>query len=355
MARFTRLLLSTVVATALAANSAWAEDAPGSEQSIAELIKQLDADEFTERQAASDKLAAKGEAAVPALREAAEGTSAEASTRSLEILRKHHESSEAAVKKAADAALAEIVKSEKGTVARRAKEILTPATDPNVPPRTLVPGGFPAPGGIRILPGRVAIEMRAIGGAGAKRISVKSTGDGAKEIEAVEGDRTVKINTAAGGEIKMKVTEKKDGKDETKEYEAKNADELKTKHPEAHKLYEQYGLQAAGGVRIGAVPFGIGGGLLPVAPAAPMIARVRPMIIRDPADLTERLNKAQKQLEEATARIKKQAEGAANPAELKKALEELEQASKELAGLKEKLGAPAADLIPLPVPVPSGE
>ena len=55
---------------------------------VADWIRQLDADAFADRQAASEKLQAAGRQAIDSLRQAALGESREASVRALEILKK---------------------------------------------------------------------------------------------------------------------------------------------------------------------------------------------------------------------------------------------------------------------------
>ena len=62
-------------------------------EEIAKLVQQLDAGRFAERQSASQKLTAAGKAAIPALAKAALGDSLEMTVRSIDILRKFHESS----------------------------------------------------------------------------------------------------------------------------------------------------------------------------------------------------------------------------------------------------------------------
>jgi hypothetical protein len=57
--------------------------------------------------------------------------------------------------------------------------------------------------------------------------------NGVKDIEAEEVGRKVKIHDDPDEGIEMSVTEKKDVKEVTKVYKAKNAEELKEKHPEA--------------------------------------------------------------------------------------------------------------------------
>lgn len=317
-------------------SAAKAEETPA-RLSVADLIKQLDAESFGARQAASEDLTKRGAEVIPALTEAAKSESPETVTRALDILRKQFESSDAGIKAAAKAALQKLATGE-GAVARRVAAILAtppanqPAATPNVFPA-------PAPGGIRVVGGAVGairIAVAAAGGDG-KRVTVKET-DGVKEIEVVEGDRTVKIIEDPAKGIQVKVTTKKEGKEETKEYAAKDAAELKEKEPEAHKLYEQY--KAGGGLRVEAValPALLPAGFAPIAPpGVPAPAAIRRLPGKE---LAEQLDKVQKQLSEIAAKLKGIPENDAAAAEIKRALEALEQTKKDLDAARATLPAP---------------
>lgn len=292
-----------------------AEDAPKQSKPIAELIQQLNADEFADREAASKELTARGKEAVGALIEAAQGTSPEASSRALDILRKHHEGEQPELKAAAKEALQKLAAGD-GAAARSAGEILAPKPMPVTPnavgPRIAVRPGIRLGGG--------AVRIAIAGGAGAKRVSIKNV-DGVKEIEVVEDARTTKINEDPAKGIKVKVTEKKDDKEESKEFEVKNAEELKEKHPEIHKIYEQYAKGFAGGDVI------IGGGAA--------IRRIEPpAIIREPSAVLERLNNAEKQLTDAAEKLKELAKDEKHADQVRAMLEAIDAAKKELGEVK---------------------
>lgn len=308
-----RISLCLAVALWLHVAAAYADEplAPQA-KSIEQLVKELDAEGFAERQAASEALAARGTEAIDALCKAAQGESAEAATRSLEILRKHLESGEAEVKEAAKASLQKLAAGE-GAVARRAAEVLTPKAKPPEPPAVDPRRGIVVRPGIRMEPG---IRVAFAAGGGGKRVTVKDI-DGKKEIEVVEEGRITRIEEDPAKSIKVKITETKDGKDETKEFEAEDAEELKKEHPEAHKLYEQYAKGVGGVIRID---------------GGPAIRRFDPpAIIREPRAVVERLEKAQKQLEDAAERIKA---GAKDDESLRAALEAIEASKKELEDVK---------------------
>lgn len=239
--------------------------APDAEANIAQWIKQLDSDRFTERSAASQRLEATGKAACPALAEAAVGESREVTLRALEILRKHFEQGDAATKEAARQALQQIADGKHESAARRAKEVLTPA-----PAEEAI-----QPPMIQLAPQQVQIQVQIQGGGNVqRRVQIVN---GVKQIEATEDGRKVKITDDPQKGIKIEVTEKRNGKEQTRTYEAKNADELKKKHPEGHELYQKYS-QGQPAIQIQAVPalpglplpaMPLPGGAAPAAPNVP--------------------------------------------------------------------------------------
>ena len=116
--------------------------------------------------------------------------------------------------------------------------------------------------------------------------------DGVKDIEAEDAGKSIKIDDDPAKGIKIEVTSKKDGKDVTQKFEAKNAAELKKKSPEGYKLYQKYaenqvqlnggagGVLQVGGGQIqlqfnvmggaGGIQIVPGGGIAP-APATPVL------------------------------------------------------------------------------------
>lgn len=280
------------------------------------LIKQLDADQFADRQQASEKLAEAGLKAIEALQKAADSDSREASGRAVEILKRHFESEADALKAAAKAALEKIAQSDRPLASRLAKAALAPKPEGQ------------APGVIQLVPGQIQIQVQAIAGNG-RNVRTKIT-NGVKEIEAEENGQKVKIVDDPQNGIKLEITETKDGKETTRKVEAKNAEELKKQDPEAHKVYEKYSGQ--GGIRIQGIQ--IQPGVLPMR-----AAQLRPFRrLGDMREAQEQLDKAGKELEGAVEQLQKAIENDRNPEELKKALERLEQVKKDVAAVKEKLG-----------------
>lgn len=263
------LLALALSSTASQGRAETGPDQPGSDrpaakvaaspESIAELVKQLDADEFARREEASRQLGELGAAAVPELAKVAQGRSLEASARAFAILKKFAASEDGALQGTARESLGRIAAQRQtaeknkddalAAAAAKAAEILGQAQasrlagGSNVPP----PAVFPP----RQIPfgaqPRLIVRGHQVVG---NRISVKVV-DGTREVEADETlpdgkKRTVKIVNDPKSGIRMEVTTTKDGKPLTEKYAAKDVETLKKDHPEAAKIYEQY--NGAGGV-----------------------------------------------------------------------------------------------------------
>ena len=291
---------------------------------VAELIKQLENNRFSKRQQATQKLQEAGKAAIPALAEAAMGDGRETTIRAIEILKKHLQTGDDATKAEAKAALEKIAKGNNAQAARSAEQALNPKK--NEPP--------PPPPGIQLrgVPGaQLQIQIQGAFGAlngNGRRVTMQNV-NGVKTIDAQEANRKVKITDDPNNGIKMEVTETKDGKEETKKYEAKNADELKKNHPDAHKLYEEYS-KPVGGIQIGVLP--LQPGALPQFPGLEI-----PGMLNQDAQrrIAERLDKAQKLLDDATQTAKTLGDKSAE--DVKKLLDQIDAAKKELDEAKGKL------------------
>ncbi|MCC6126562.1 MAG: hypothetical protein IT426_16500 [Pirellulales bacterium] len=255
------VFLAAVSAAAWAADEKKADspDAkPAAEAAAGEIapwIKQLDADKFAERQAAGEQLFAAGKSAIPALTEAALGDSLEVTVRSIDLLQRFLDSEDKALQEAAKAGLEKIAQSDKSNAARRAKQVLEPEKDQQ-PQGPL--------GGMNV--GRVQIQIGGLnpgGGMNVKRVNVMDL-NGVKKIEAEDGGRKINITKNADESIEMEITEKVQGKDVTKKFEAKNPDDLRKKSRAAYETYKEFaeGNNALGG---GLLPLNLGGGLLPGA------------------------------------------------------------------------------------------
>jgi hypothetical protein len=248
---FDRLVLLTFAVLLLGGPSVAEDEARQADsdatEKIARWIQQLDANEFAARSEASRNLQQMGPAACPALAEAAVGESRERRMRALEILGQHFQEGDAATKEAAKEALDKIAASDHEASARRAKELLEPKPEQ---PNVMLPN---------IAPAQMQIRINAIAqaGGGVQRIQVNN---GVRQMETDDGQRKVKITDDPNKGIEVEITQKKDGKETTEKFQAKNAEELAKKDPEIHKLYQK--MQNMGGVQIQAFP----GGILPGIP-----------------------------------------------------------------------------------------
>ena len=235
----TCLTLTCVVLLSSGAQ-AWEKDVDSAEvkadaASINKLIQDLESRDFATRESATKALTRLGKTAVPALQAAALGKNRESSGRAFGILRKLFQSDDAEVKAATKEALQQIVEQDVPAISRQAELLLNPPK----PPRQRGVGA------------QIQIQVQV--GGGGRKVSVRTV-NGVKEIDAEENGQKVHIKDDPQNGITVKITEKNaDGKEETKTYEAKNADDLKKKHPDAHKVYEKY--SKGGGINV--IQFGV--------------------------------------------------------------------------------------------------
>ncbi|MBL7039234.1 MAG: hypothetical protein ISR77_11435 [Pirellulaceae bacterium] len=312
-------LVGLVCSFAAVADAAEAEakDKPAgtvaSAEEIADLVQQLDADQYSQREAATKRLMAIGKPAVSAVSKAAVEGSLEVTGRAIDILKNLYGSSDETTKKAAEEALQKLADGDHRAAARRAKDILKPKQ---------VPGqGFPGGG---IILGGANIQIQVAGAANGKKVSIKTV-NGVKTIEAEEKDKKIKIVDDPKQGIKMEITTKKDGKEQTEKIEAKNAEELKKKNKEAYELYKEYSQQQAG-VAVAQIQFNQGN-LRRKAIAIPAQARMKrkqvdmaALMLRSMATQITRLT-GEDQLKDASKE---------SIAELKKQLDEVKSQIAEL-------------------------
>lgn len=314
-----------LVVLVLASAGAHADD------DLAKLVQQLDSDKFSERQAASEELAKRGVEAIPALTEAATSDSREVSMRALELLKRHFDNGDNATKQAAREALQKLADGGQGSVARRAQQVLDPAPTP-------------ADDGQGIFRPRAPIRVQVVAAVGARRMTVRVV-NGVKDIEVDENGQKFKIHDDPNNGIQVEITEKKGDKEETKKFEAKNAEELKQKHPEAHKVYEKYS-QQGGGVQIrAAAPLPNALPLLPqpeIAPpqfAPPIAPPPVPQIPRPaPVDRTQQFEESKKHIDEMIERVKQQAQqNGGNAEHYRRLIDQLEKHKQRLDEVKQQL------------------
>lgn len=217
------ILASRAVADEPRPDSVPAPDSGLSPAEIAGLIEQLDAPEFEVRERATKKLAAVGQPVIEPVVKATEAGSLEVGARCLSVLKDLYHSSDGPTKSAAQAALRQLAASTNRSIARRAGEVLNP------PAST-----------------RSNRATAALPAAQATSISSR-TMNGRTEITVRTGTTTISIAHESGKDITVKVQEPAPaaGKDPVvKEYKAKDIEELKSKHPEAHAHYEKYANRA---------------------------------------------------------------------------------------------------------------
>jgi len=158
-----------------------------------------------------------------------------------------------------------------------------------------------------------------------------SMNQGVRTIDVNDNGRKVHIVSHPDGQIEMSVTGIEDGKEATETYHAKDADEMKKDNPEAFAIYDQWaGANGAMAIRGhgpfgGAVhvqimpggpvppgaPIGPGGGVLipggpvPGAPGGGGGVAIQPA---NPQDLQLRLEEQQKQIEELKRQLQAEIE-----------------------------------------------
>ncbi len=132
------------------------------------------------------------------------------------------------------------------------------------------------------------VQAFAFGG-NQKQISVSNV-NGERTINARENGKQVEISDRDGKNITVRVEEEANGKKQTNEYKAADLDELKQKHPDAAKLYEEY-TQQAPGIQVQAVFNAFPG--FPAPGGAPGVLQANQSIERALDDLAE----ARKQVE----------------------------------------------------------
>jgi len=179
-----------------------AEQTP-QQQKIADLIKQLGADDFATRDAASNELQKIGPEALPALKEA--------------------------------------LKSEDPSIQSYA-EYLVPRIEGARDGKRFSTRRGAGQVGIRanpLVPGDVLIARR-----GQVAINVDTNND-TRITNVIDGDRRITINEGPDG-IRMSVTDNDNGKAAQKDYEAKNIEELRKNNPEAADIYDRYNARGRG-------------------------------------------------------------------------------------------------------------
>jgi len=251
------LVLAALLASPWTASISWAGDedpaaaATYSDARIDELCGRLGAADFNTREMATKELLAGGSAVIDKVAAAAETDSLEVVIRCLAILKELYQKPDEQTRVAAAAALQKLSASRRRSTARRAAEVLNPPEIASATSRQIQLRRLNAPGGA------AAVRMFQVGNvvaAGNGVMSVRITNNnGSVRVTAVEKGRTVVITHQNETNITVCVTHQPSAGElagKTSVHPARNPAELKEKHPEAYKLYEQYcgGTQRVAGV-----------------------------------------------------------------------------------------------------------
>ncbi len=202
---------------------------------LRQLVRDLDADRYSKRQAATKELSAAGEAAIPVLLETARKASAEAASRCIQILEEHLQSDDDAARTAAAKSLRELADSAKESTARLARKALgedIAELDPLEEGED--PFALPGEAGGRF---QLQLQMNGFGG---RRVTRRVV-NGVKDTTVDDNGKKIKIHEEPNGKVKLTVTQPgDDDKPVTKTYEADSVDELQKKHADAYELFKRY-------------------------------------------------------------------------------------------------------------------
>lgn len=185
------------------------------------LVQQLGADDFKQREAAAEQLRKLGKDALPALKDATTSTDPEVQARALALIHDlEHKDDKPPVAETPLNGIGEVRMNGQRFQIRQGGLI--------------GPGGAGAAGGFVVGGnGNITIHVTSV-----MTVNGNQTSDSTVRIN----NSTYKLHTDADG-LKLSVTEG----GQTKEYAAKDADDLKKKEPEAYKIYEKnFGQNAAG-------------------------------------------------------------------------------------------------------------
>jgi hypothetical protein len=295
------------VAVAPATPQASAEDISG-------WIKDLDADEFKVREAATQSLIQAGEGAISPVADAAKGKSPEVTARSVSVLKALAQTEDEKTKTAALAALDKLAEDEKHESGQQARDVL---------------GEIRPPARGRHVHGGAVGNIQIAGGGGQMAVFTIKMG-GNRKVSANENGKQVDITEDNNG-IVVTVTEKDDkGKPKTTTYKAADEKELKKKHPEGHKLYEKYAGDNQGNLAVQGGQINIG---LAQAMAA---AQARPRLNLRQA--TKLIDEARAELDAAIKALKAAKDGKPTAEDIAKHLKQIEAASKKLEEARKNMG-----------------
>ena len=301
-----------------AADNAPPEISKATPEQLQQWVQDLVNPRFAVRQTASQKLVQSGTAGMEAVTGAAQTNDLELATRCLSVLKEGLNSKSKEVQQVARTALQTLAKSENNSVAQRARTAL------EAPPKLGVPAGR-FPGGIQGNFQQIAVQIN----------------NGARQIKVTENGKEIAIKDNNGKDITITTTETVNGQKVSKSVTAKDEDDLKKNHAEAHALFEKYskgnnGIQIKFGMN--AIGNGIIAGQLPVPGAIN-----RPLMVNriKAAETFGEIDKLRQKLEESNERLAKSAESEKpDPADLKSISAEIKSLTKRLSEIKTELGLP---------------
>lgn len=229
----TLIALALVNSATVAADDAAVEQqetAVATPEQIDQWIVELGDARFATRRQATEQLVEAGAPVIEPVVEAALSGTAEVAVRCVQILRRLHDSDDAATSEAAQAGLKSLAESENALVNERALAALNETQLQPVPP---------GPAG--------AIQIQVQGGViAAGNLTVRTTvNNGQRTVNVNDNGKEIEIRDQDGKDIEVTVTETVNGQEETSEYSAEDLDDLKQNHPEIAELYEKYTRQNA--------------------------------------------------------------------------------------------------------------
>lgn len=199
------------------------------------LIEQLEAPEFSNRQEASRQLSEAGKSAFPSLERTVAGSSREASGRALDVLKGHFQRGDNETKAAAKEALERLARNENAAIAQRAQQVLNPPPKPSASDLGIMVAPAAQIQIANLQLNRPIAVVPAIG----RSVSTMRSANGAIRIVVTENGKSTEIKSTPGGKIEVQVTDTRNAK-ASKQFEAKDVDELKKKDEAIAKIYEQY-------------------------------------------------------------------------------------------------------------------
>ena len=215
-------------------------------EDVHSLIKQLDANQFSDRTEASERLSTVGMIAVVPLADAVKTGSLEVQVRAIKLLDRLYRSMDEAVHEAAKRQLDALSQSDDEDTAGRAQAIL------DVPHYEIPPGMWLGQGQVNLFGGKRALQL-GVGGGTVIRGDVVQIGVGSQILASrvQNGQRIVEIIQGSGLGVLM-IEDEKEGRIEVhtcqqiagakpifQRYQAKDADALK-KQPKIFRLYDKY-------------------------------------------------------------------------------------------------------------------